>query len=399
MTDTVLLTLGRLPKGLDIARSFHRAGFRVIVAEPFSWHLMRVSRSVAQCHEVTAPNIDRERYLDDLEWIINEEQVGLVIPVSEETMHVAELKERLPFSVRVYTMHKADLLALHDKFRFIQRAQQWGFDAPQTYRLSDPAAKTFAASTDYVIKPIFSCAGHGVSRQKAGSPLPVDDQNEPRIVQALIEGPVVSSFSIAHEGQCLETVLYRGTIMTGTVSVGFERLDAQPAIQDWITAFVRRSDYSGFISFDFIIDADERPFAIECNPRVTSGIHFIANADLASMIIDPGQERTPQHRADRQLQQFWPSLTETQAAIFEPERFKRYVSALLKAKDVSWSLRDPLPFLLMPFTSMRMLWMAMITKRSLGEAATYDIEWQPDAEGAEAALPLPEDAGGRRRQC
>ncbi|MEN9755617.1 MAG: hypothetical protein RLZ07_1999, partial [Pseudomonadota bacterium] len=41
MTQSVLLTLGRLPKGLDIARSFHRAGWRVIIADPARDHLAR----------------------------------------------------------------------------------------------------------------------------------------------------------------------------------------------------------------------------------------------------------------------------------------------------------------------------------------------------------------------
>jgi hypothetical protein len=33
----------------------------------------------------------------------------------------------------------------------------------------------------------------------------------------------------------------------------------------------------------------------------------------------------------------------------------------------------------MPFTSMKMLWLAMTTEKTLGEAATDDIEWLPEA--------------------
>ena len=39
MTGNLLLTLGRLPKALDVARGFADLGWRVVVAEPFKRHL------------------------------------------------------------------------------------------------------------------------------------------------------------------------------------------------------------------------------------------------------------------------------------------------------------------------------------------------------------------------
>ena len=60
---TVLLTLGRLPKALELARALHAAGCRVVVAEPFRRHLTGASRQVARSVQVTSPVIDREAYL------------------------------------------------------------------------------------------------------------------------------------------------------------------------------------------------------------------------------------------------------------------------------------------------------------------------------------------------
>ena len=62
---TALLTLGRLPKALDIARALHGAGVRVIVAEPFRRHLSGVSNAVDRNFVVTAPAVDGPRYLDE----------------------------------------------------------------------------------------------------------------------------------------------------------------------------------------------------------------------------------------------------------------------------------------------------------------------------------------------
>ena len=81
---TVLLTLGRLPVALDLARGFEAAGWRVIVAEPFAMHLCRMSRSVAKSRRVTAPLASPQQYRSDLLRIIREDAIDLVVPVSEE---------------------------------------------------------------------------------------------------------------------------------------------------------------------------------------------------------------------------------------------------------------------------------------------------------------------------
>jgi hypothetical protein len=58
MTGNLLLTLGRLPKALDVARGFADLGWRVVVAEPFKRHLAGASCLVARSHQVTAPAQD-----------------------------------------------------------------------------------------------------------------------------------------------------------------------------------------------------------------------------------------------------------------------------------------------------------------------------------------------------
>ncbi|MEE4299565.1 MAG: hypothetical protein V2J24_08990, partial [Pseudomonadales bacterium] len=99
MTTTVLVTLGRLPKGLELARALAGAGCRVIVADPFGWHLTRLSRAVARSVRVTAPNDDAGAFQRDLLRIVAEEGVDRVVPVSEEIFHVAELRDALPEGV------------------------------------------------------------------------------------------------------------------------------------------------------------------------------------------------------------------------------------------------------------------------------------------------------------
>ena len=66
MGETVLVTLGRLPKGLEIARALAGACCRVIVADPFAWHLTRLSRAVERSVRVAAPALDARAFRRDL---------------------------------------------------------------------------------------------------------------------------------------------------------------------------------------------------------------------------------------------------------------------------------------------------------------------------------------------
>ena len=375
MTKTVLLTLGRLPKALELARGFKRAGFRVIVADPFAWHVTRLSTSVAASICVTAPGEDRQRYLDDILRVIAQHSVDLVVPVSEESMHVAALHPRLPAGVRMYAPAQTTLLALHSKHTFIGSARDFGLAVPDTHLATSVEAHDLASSGPHVIKPIFSCSGRGVKIIRSEQALAAADIAANTIVQRFVPGQVYSSFSIANYGRAVVTSVYKGTVMSGTVSVAFERVMDKPAVERWIDQFIAASNYSGFISFDFVEANDGTTYGIECNPRVTSGVHFIEPDDLARAIVEPEDPRPVRFKKQTLFQQFYPCLTETQKSVFRHEDRANNLKFLLKSRDVIWDTKDPLPFLLMPFTSYQILALSIFKGLSFGEASTRDIEW------------------------
>jgi len=376
ITRTVLLTLGRLPKALDLARSFAARGWRVVIAEPFPRHLAGASRVVSRSCVVTAPATDRRRYLDDLRRIIDEERVGLVVPVSEEAMHVAFLRDSLPAATTLFAMPPQVLLELHDKQRFVARCAALGLAAPETFALGDAAALGLAASGPFVVKPVYSCSGRGVSFHARGEAVPEQAARGRAIVQRFVAGSVFSSFTVAARGRARITVVYRGAVMSGTVAVCFERVQ-QPAIEHWVETFVARTDFSGFVSFDFVVDALGAAHAIECNPRATSGIHFVHPDDLAGAVADPEGSEPVRFRDQRTMQQLFPCLTETQRSMFGP-KFRGNLHHLLSARDVTWRLDDPLPLLTMPFTSWPIIAMSIRQRCTFGEVATLDVGWYDD---------------------
>lgn len=380
MTGNLLLTLGRLPKGLDLARGFAEIGWRVFVAEPFKRHLAGMSRSIVRSHRVTAPADDAAHYLEDLSRIVATERIDLVLPVSEETPHVAFLHGRLPEATTLFTMPPDAVLRLHDKLGFVRRAASWELSAPETHVLGDPAAAALARSGPVVIKPMLSCSGRGVRILAAGADLPPPDPGTPAIVQRFVAGDEYSSCSIAHDGRISSTVVYRAVQKSGSVAVSFERVE-HAAIEAWIRRFVAAERWTGFVAFDIMVDGAGIPWGIECNPRATSGLHFWRRDEIARAVLDPAH--APGFRPETRLQQFYPALTETQMSLFRGGPFAVNLRRLLTTRDVTWEWRDPLPFLTMTATSWPIIRMAMARGVPFGEVATLDVGWYaqpaPDA--------------------
>ncbi len=366
---TVLLTLGRLPKALDLARGFHAAGARVLIAEPMQRHLTGASNTVAASFVTRPPATDHAGYIEDLLAIIEREKVDLVCPVSEESMHVGFLHGRLPTGTRLAAPPGETLVGLHSKLGFIETAKRIGAAIPDSARADTPEAAAIAGSGGHVVKPILSCGGRDIRIRDAG---PLEAPSPADLVQRFVGGPHLSSFTLARGGRSLVTAIYQGTLMSGTVAVRFAQVQ-DPAIEAWIAHFIAATGYEGFLSFDFILDGD-RPLAIECNPRVTSGIHFVEPAPLAHALLDPASLSPIPLRPERERQQFYAVLTEVQSRFWR-RGGGRAARDLFATPDVSWSPADPLPFLTMTYTAWPIIQAARQTGLSFGEIATRDIDW------------------------
>ena len=366
---TVLLTLGRLPVGLDMARSFHRAGWRVVVAEPFGMHLLRMSTDVARCHTVTAPADDPDRYLDELERIVRDEAVDFVVPVSEESMHVLALKARLD-AVPVFGPSQQDALELHDKLEFARLARKFGLAAPASGRADSDMARNIASECDYVVKPRWSCSGRGIEFHERGAE-PAGGAHE--LVQRRVDGDEFSSFSIVRDGKALVTVVYRAVVKSGAVAVCFERVDV-PIVEKWVDVFAGRWGKTGFLAFDFIVNEDGDPFAIECNPRATSGIHFLDNESIAPALL--GERESIGMRTETLLAEKYSCYSAALGSLFKPAERGHNFRNLFRSTDITWSRRDPWPFLLMTVNTWKIIWRAMRSGRTFAEVAALDIEWQ-----------------------
>lgn len=201
------------------------------------------------------------------------------------------------------------------------------------------------------------------------------------VVQTRVEGDEVSGFAIARDGRLLVGCAYRAAIRHGSVAVAFERIEVA-AIDDWMRRFVAATGHTGFIAFDFIVDAAGTPYAIECNPRATSGIHFVETADIALLIT--GAADTAALREETLLQEFWSNWTHWFAALGNGEERRRTGHALRRARDVTWHAKDPRVFLLATWSTWPIIGQALKRGETFAEVLALDIEYHPEDDYATA---------------
>jgi hypothetical protein len=285
-------------------------------------------------------------------------------------MHVAALKNAIE-TVEFFCIAQSGLLELHDKLRFNKMACGFGLNVPPSCAADDEALSSVTHSADFVVKPRLGCSGRGVQYFARGTrgPFAAD-----ALVQKRLDGESLSSFSITRNGKVMCTAVYAARVVSGSVAVCFERKSGYPAVEEWVAAFVAQTQHSGFIGFDFIMDADGCPAAIECNPRATSGIHFIETAQIAAAICD-ADVRTVKFRSETLLQEGYSCFTATLAVLHQPGECRRRFEMLRSARDISWSRDDPWPFLLMMINSYRLIGLALLRRRTFAEVAALDIEW------------------------
>lgn len=372
----VLLTLGRLPVALELARAMNKAGWRVIVAEPYSWHLGRLSNSVSGSFKVTAPVVDSVRYLNELLDIIVREDVQLVLPVSEETVYVSALKTILPESVRLFCMDQSTLLALHDKHAFAVLAKKLAVRVPLTVRADNVVLRARLMNQPFVLKPRFSCSGAGVRFGVAGDELEENEQTCRYVLQQRLQGDSCSSFSIAHNGVVLHNQCYRSLLESGSVAVCFERIDIPVLVKSTIQTIVKATHYTGMISFDFIQDDAGVWHTIECNPRATSGIHFLEHESIEALILRNESQAVKSSYARRQ--EFWSCLMTVEGAMLKGRWLRRGWAQLFTTQDITLSRSDLKPFLFINFIMAPVLIKSISSGKSISELLMNDISWQEE---------------------
>lgn len=372
----ILLTGGRAPATLELARAFHRAGHTVFMAESLRGHLSQPSAAVKANFVVPAPRQNKEAFLIALKQIIVENKIDILIPTCEEIFYVSMGRDELPCTVFAEPIKKLNVF--HNKWSFVVNAIGMDLYAPETILISnqDDVLHAYAHWRALILKPVYSRFAARTlimpPLQKALSTLKFET---PWVAQEFLVGQQYCTYSVCHNGVVHAHTTYPTNFTAGPgATIVFEHVE-HPAIFNWVKTFVRENNFTGQIAFDFIQTAAGQLYALECNPRATSGVHLLAsNPMLVDAFIDPKPGCvTPLDRSSHML-----SAAMLMYAL--PDAIKKgnlinWLKTFFTSNDVIFDLRDPMPF----FLQLRSVFAYLALARRYGitplEASTFDIEW------------------------
>lgn len=342
---TVLLTGTRAPATLDLARRLRRGGVRVIGADPFRFPLGRFSRAFASHHRIPAPNRDERGFIDAILTLIEKERVELLVPTCEEIFHLAASHERLAAATRLFFEPLSELLPLHDKLAFARLA---GAFAPASW----PAAEA-PRDRRLVWKPRFS---RFAARVRFDDP-PLDPEGW--MAQEFIDGEEFSTWSLCAKGGVRVMTGYRcpARLRRGA-GTAFEPFRDEEAI-GFVQRLAAERRFTGSLAFDWIRSREGKLHVIECNPRLTSGIHVLGPSIPLPACFDENVSPDP---AMQSAQLLWPTLfRDLRIAGTSPD-------VILSSDDLRPSFGQALAFGELSLRALR-------HRESLSAAATRDIEF------------------------
>jgi carbamoylphosphate synthase large subunit len=359
IAKTILISGGKMTKALQLARSFHGAGHRVILVEAHKYWLTghRFSRAVDRFYTVPAPQADPEAYIEALLAIAKREQVDVYVPVCSPvaSYYDALAKDRLADCCQVFHLDPPTVQRLDNKFTFAETARSLGLAVPKSLRITDPrqvlAFDFSQESRPYILKSIrydsvrrldltwLPCATPEATAAFV-THLPISEEN-PWILQEFITGQEYCTHSTVRQGE----LRLHGCCPSSAFQVNYQSVD-KPEILQWVKTFVEALGLSGQISFDFIQTEEGTVYGIECNPRTHSAITMFYNhPEVAAAYLDPQSLAEPLQPLPSSRPTYWLyhelwRLTEIRSW----QQLRSWLRRLGQGKDAILALDDPLPF-------------------------------------------------------
>jgi glutathione synthase/RimK-type ligase-like ATP-grasp enzyme len=372
----VLLTGGRAPVALDLARAFQRAGHTVFMAESLRGHLSQPSAALKANFIVPAPRQQTQAFLAALRNIINDCQIDLLIPTCEEIFHVAQGLDVLP--CRVFTERLEKLNEFHNKWRFAESVKTCGLSVPESLLVTcvDDVASAYRRWDGVVLKPIYSrFAARTLIRLPLDEALPRLTFDEPWLAQQYIEGRQFCTYSVCQHGRITAHATYSTIFTAGQgATIAFQPVE-HPAIFAWVQTFVAAYHVTGQMAFDFIQTPDGEIYALECNPRSTSGLHLLTpdSQFVESFFREDLPCVMPRHDVARMLGTAM-LVYGLPTALFSGQ-FRAWLQTFLRSGDVIFDHTDLQPFLLQLRSILAYVRLGRRQHITPLEASTFDIEW------------------------
>jgi len=386
-SQSVLITGARAPVALHLARLFHNAGWRVLLADTPSKPISAASRACDRYFRLPPPRFESRLYADVVEDLVKREDVTLVLPTCEEIFYLAALWRERGMTARLFAPDPDVLTRAHNKFDFIEICKSLKLAAPHTVLLKNRTDLTLIRSmaSQMVFKPAWSRFASRVLLQPesqevdALTPTP----QAPWVAQQFIAGKEISAYAIAQNGRLQALSLYSSIYRAGKGAGIFFKPVENEAARAFVADFAAGTGWTGQISFDMILKHDGDVLPLECNPRATSGLHFFCDPKPFAQAIWTGEGSLKPDVSSPQTVRLALWIYGLPAALRRGE-IRGFLNDLKSAEDLlDWS-QDPGPKRAQWLALGEIAVLALRHRISLQRASTRDIEWDgPDQSAME----------------
>ncbi|OBG27993.1 carboxylate--amine ligase [Mycobacterium sp. E3198] len=383
---TVLITFGRSFLSLHLARLMGAAGHEVLISDSVPLPITRFSSTVKRAFRTPRPRYEPVEWTRAVAHIAREEGVDLVVPVHEGTEILANTIKRhpdlFPDGSKCFFSDFEVEACLENKYEFQAALKTLGIptlDFGLVRSQEDLEALEF--DRPFALKPVYSRGSQGVHKVAPGEPprgLSFEAHN-PWIAQEWATGTSYCSYSVCRDGQVKAHAVYPVRYaIDGTSCLTFESAHHE-GIDAWVRDCVKAFNFTGQMGLDFIEVPGRGLFAVECNPRSTSGIllfdpetrvdraFFGVNDDVivpkpgARKMLGPGMLMYGWRKSARQ-----------------GNSFGRFLRDYLRTDGVIFTTRDPAPSLALPLAMGNIVAEAVRYRVDIPEAFMHDHEWDGD---------------------
>lgn len=376
----ILITFARSFIALEIARHFHSAGYLVYVADSIDQHVSKYSNAVAKTFKLPSPRFDSLNYINSLIALIEKEKIDLVVPIYEETAYISKALDWFPKTCKIFTP-SFDLYAeLQNKWMFQQKLQSLGFDTLKHALIrKKEELKSLDFDFPFAIKPCYTRTSQKVKKIIPHQESPVDieiDSFNPWIAQEWGVGNKFCTYSVCHQGKIYAHSVYPVNYAIGGNSCLIFKAVEHPSIFEWVSKFAAAVNFTGQIAFDLIENDDKKIFAIECNPRATSGLLLFREKDrLDRAFLGTNTHLIQPEMGKRKQIAMGMLLYGWRKNAKQNNRLTSFIKDFFSTKDVIFKLKDAKPFLLKPWFFAN-IW---LKSRRLGlnipNYFTHDHDW------------------------
>lgn len=181
------------------------------------------------------------------------------------------------------------------------------------------------------------------------------DLSVPYVLNEFVQGQEYAANVICKNG-----IIYMIHVCPSSpIQTNYISMSHQP-IENWVKKFIKTTNLSGLVCFDFLVTQENIAYCIECNPRLHSAIVSFQTPQSIDDLTNAIEAAMNDEQASEPLtltnytEVYW-FFQEVEKVLTRETSLDRFLDLIQNGKDAVWQVDDPLPFFILNFVQIPLL--------------------------------------------